>query len=119
MFHKAALLKESIENNIGLYSNHNIEKLVDILKLKMELCEEKDREKKASDNEDGITAKVKDIEASVLQQTDVQNYQLARDKVRRQPKAAIRYGYAILLLMHYCILMIWQLRNLEVTLKLL
>lgn len=47
MFHKAALLKESIENNIGLYSNHNIEKLVDILKLKMELCEEKDREKKS------------------------------------------------------------------------
>lgn len=46
MFHKAALLKESIENNTGLYSNHNIEKLVDILKLKMELCEEKDREKK-------------------------------------------------------------------------
>lgn len=65
MFHKAALLKESIKNNTGLYSNHNIEKLVDILKLKMELCEEKDREKKASDNEDGITAKVKDIEASV------------------------------------------------------
>lgn len=67
----------------------------------MELGDEKYREKEAYDNEDEIIAKVKDIKASVLQQANVQNYQLARDRVKRQPKVAIRYGYAI-----YCLCII-------------
>lgn len=50
-----------------------------------------------SDVEIGLFYETKVAEAQGTQQPDLQNYQLARDKSRRQIRALVRYDYAYLI----------------------
>ncbi|KAH9750670.1 hypothetical protein KPL71_013960 [Citrus sinensis] len=54
-------------------------------------------ERVASDSEDMVNTEDQDTESPTLQQTDLQDYQLARDRERRQTRAPDRLGYADLI----------------------
>ncbi|KAH9647600.1 Endoglucanase 8 [Citrus sinensis] len=72
-----------------------INKQSETSKVKVELFGDKDRENEVADYEERTTVEVKEHESSEL--PDLQTYQLARDRVRREVRAPVRYGYANLI----------------------
>ena len=63
----------------------------------MELFGDKNSRKEAADYEERTTAEVEEHESSELPPADLQTYQLARDSVRREVRAPVRYGYVDLI----------------------
>ncbi|KAH9647595.1 Endoglucanase 8 [Citrus sinensis] len=101
---------EVVDGGRVLMGNNNMCKIVGIrsVKIKMfdgtvralhevkvELFGDKDRENEVADYEERTTVEVKEHESSEL--PDLQTYQLARDRVRREVRAPVRYGYANLI----------------------
>lgn len=71
MFHESALLKENAENDTYVCADLITDKLSDIAKIKVELFEDRDSEKKLFSSEDETMAKVEDNKALDLQQVDL------------------------------------------------
>ncbi|KAH9679843.1 hypothetical protein KPL71_026299 [Citrus sinensis] len=94
VFHEAALLKENAASNADILANNDSELSAESPKLKREFS---GHERVASDSEDMVNTEDQDTESPTLQQTDLQDYQLARDRERRQTKAPDRLGYADLI----------------------
>ncbi|KAH9744862.1 hypothetical protein KPL70_003863 [Citrus sinensis] len=65
--------------------------------VKVELLTDKGSEKEAASDDERATAESEEHGVSELPQTDLQSYQLARDRVRREVRAPVRYGYADLI----------------------
>lgn len=93
VFHKSILLKESVTTNFNKYTDNNFETVIDISKLKVEFSNDKYHEKEEYDYKNGTNGGVEDISLPDLQQFDLQNYQLAKDRIKRQTKASVKYGY--------------------------
>ncbi|KAK9220923.1 hypothetical protein WN944_009347 [Citrus x changshan-huyou] len=97
VFHEFGLLKENAENDTRLQNDSTIIKQSGTSKVKVELFGDKDSRKEVADYEERTTVKVEEHESSELPQADLQTYQLARDRVRREVRALVRYGYADLI----------------------
>ncbi|KAH9669015.1 hypothetical protein KPL70_021617 [Citrus sinensis] len=99
VFHESVLLKESAEHDAGLQDNPAANKRSgsETSKVKVELLTDKSSEKEAASDDERATAESEEHEVSELPQADLQNYQLARDRVRREVRAPVRYGYADLI----------------------
>ncbi|KAH9736371.1 hypothetical protein KPL71_018077 [Citrus sinensis] len=99
MFHESVLLKESTEHDTGLQDNPaaNKQSGSGTSKVKVELLTDKGSEKEAASDDERATAESEEHEVSELPQADLQSYQLARDRVRREVRAPVRYGYADLI----------------------
>ena len=97
VFHESALLKESAEDDTGLQDNSTINKQSGTFKVNVELLTDKDNEKEATSDDERPTTESEEHEVSKLPQADLQSYQLARDRVRREVRAPVRYGYADLI----------------------
>ncbi|KAH9651061.1 hypothetical protein KPL70_026606 [Citrus sinensis] len=99
VFHESVLLKESTEHDAGLQDNPAANKRSgsETSKVKVELLTDKSSEKEAASDDERATAESEEHEVSELPQADLQNYQLARDRVRREVRAPVRYGYADLI----------------------
>ncbi|KAH9763595.1 hypothetical protein KPL70_001222 [Citrus sinensis] len=94
VFHEAALLKDNTASNVDILANNDSEQSAESPKLKVEFS---GHERVAFDSEDMVYTEDQDIESPTLQQTDLQDYQLARDRERRQIRASDRLGYADLI----------------------
>ncbi|KAH9679844.1 hypothetical protein KPL71_026299 [Citrus sinensis] len=81
-------------SNADILANNDSELSAESPKLKREFS---GHERVASDSEDMVNTEDQDTESPTLQQTDLQDYQLARDRERRQTKAPDRLGYADLI----------------------
>ncbi|KAH9659867.1 hypothetical protein KPL70_024018 [Citrus sinensis] len=99
VFHEVVLLKESTEHDTGLQDNPaaNKQSGFGTSKVKVELLIDKGSEKEAASNDERATVESEEHEVSELPQADLQSYQLARDRVRREVRAPVRYGYADLI----------------------
>lgn len=93
VFHKSILLKESVTTNFDEYADNNFEIVIDISKLKVEFSNDRYHEKEEYDYKNGTNGGVEDISLPDLQLFDLQNYQLAKDRIKRQTKALVKYGY--------------------------
>ncbi|KAH9801551.1 hypothetical protein KPL71_001080 [Citrus sinensis] len=94
VFHEATLLKDNTASNVDILTNNDSEQSAESPKLKVEFS---GHERVAFDSEDMVYTEDQDIESPTLQQTDLQDYQLARDRERRQIRAPDRLGYADLI----------------------
>lgn len=83
MSSKAILIKENAVSDTVVYIDNNMNKLVETSKLKVEFFQDRDYEKEAYDIESGPHNEVEDTKVLDTQQTDLQDYQLARNKVTR------------------------------------
>lgn len=83
MFSKAILIKENAVSDTDVYADNNMDKLVETSKLKVEFYKDRDYENEAYYIEDGPHNEVEDTEVLDTQQTGLQDYQLARNKVIR------------------------------------
>lgn len=92
VFNEAALLKGSATSDIGMHVDS--EQPADTPTLKVEFF---GHEVQASDNEDKTHTEAQDIDSPALQQSDLQDYQLARERVRRQTRAPDRFSYVDLI----------------------
>ncbi|KAH9668944.1 hypothetical protein KPL70_021590 [Citrus sinensis] len=97
VFHESALLKENVEHDTGLQDNPAANKQSVTSKVKVELLTDKGSEKEAASDNERATAESEEHEVSELPQVDLRSYQLARDRVRREVRAPVRYGYADLI----------------------
>ena len=97
MFHESALLKESAEYDTGLQHNSAVNRQSGTSKVKVELLTDKGSEKETTSDDERATAESEEHDVSELPQADLQSYQLARDRVRREVRALVRYGYADLI----------------------
>lgn len=97
MSSKAILIKENAVSDTVVYIDNNMNKLVETSKLKVEFFQDRDYEKEAYDIENGPHNEVEDTKVLDTQQTDLQDYQLARNKVTRYIKSHVRYNYADLI----------------------
>ncbi|KAH9658263.1 Integrase catalytic domain-containing protein [Citrus sinensis] len=94
VFHEVALLKDNAASNADILANNDSEQSAESPKLKVEFS---GHERLASDSEDMVHTEDQDTESPTLQQTDLQDYQLARDRERRQTRAPDRLSYADLI----------------------
>ena len=94
MFREAVLLKESAVGNTNILVNNDDGHPTDTPTLKVEFF---GHQIEASNNEDKMHTEVQDTESPTLHQSDLQAYQLARDRVRRPTRAPDRFGYANLI----------------------
>lgn len=85
MFYEAALLKESAKIDTDVCDEHN-NKL-----LKVKLSDDKDSENAAYDDGERAKIEAKNVKTSDLQQVNLQNYQLAKNRIIRQTKRPVRY----------------------------
>ncbi|KAH9685451.1 hypothetical protein KPL70_013959 [Citrus sinensis] len=94
MFHEAALLKESAAGNTNILVNNDAGQPTNTPTFKVEFS---GHEIEASNKKDKMHTEVQDIESPTLQQSDLQDYRLARDRVRRPTRARDRFSYADLI----------------------
>ncbi|KAH9806487.1 hypothetical protein KPL71_002780 [Citrus sinensis] len=66
-------------------------------KVKVELLTDKGSEKETAFDDERATTESEEHDVSELPQADLQSYQLARDRVRKEVRAPVRYGYADLI----------------------
>ncbi|KAH9806493.1 hypothetical protein KPL71_002780 [Citrus sinensis] len=97
VFHESALLKESTEYNTGLQDNSAVNRQSGTSKVKVELLTDKGSEKETAFDDERATTESEEHDVSELPQADLQSYQLARDRVRKEVRAPVRYGYADLI----------------------
>ncbi|KAH9801739.1 Integrase catalytic domain-containing protein [Citrus sinensis] len=94
VFHEATLLKDHVASNANILANNDSEQSTESPKLKVEFF---GHERVAFDSEDMVYTEDQDTESPTLQQTDLQDYKLARDRERRQTRAPDKLGYADLI----------------------
>ncbi|KAH9662167.1 hypothetical protein KPL70_024758 [Citrus sinensis] len=99
VFHESVLLKENTEHETELQDNPaaNKQNGSGTSKVKVELLTDKGSKKEAASDDERATAESEEHEVLELPQADLQSYQLARDRVRREVRAPVRYGYADLI----------------------